>query len=42
MEVGQYLAHVAHVDQRTAERAIPDTIDLGFSNTIRIVAGFRH
>ena len=32
MDVRQYLTQVAHVDQRTADRAIPEMIDLGFSN----------
>ena len=35
----QYLPQVAYVAQRTAHRAIPEMIGVGFSNTVRIAAG---
>ncbi len=38
----QYLPQVAYVAQRTAHRAIPEMIGVGFSNTVRIAAGPRH
>jgi hypothetical protein len=34
-----YLAKVAHVDQRTADRAIAEMIDLGFCDAVSVDAG---
>jgi hypothetical protein len=42
----QHLSQVAHVEQRSADRAIAEMIGLGFGNTVgvdaSIVACFRH